>query len=280
VWWQEGGANVSDCLAQRATIDLISTNTGPMIVTNVRSEFARQFLTGLGEFTLVGNQIASGSWDPAYPLIKLTGPGRLTMIGNTFDDDATITSVDNDTTYANAFVAINNTNMYGAPFAHFANVVVLGRQGIQVFGKDFSGNDRYFQSNFGSLTGQIETNLPICLMSPGVSTIDLCIQRKLAGLMEVSDNNGTYKDVALRGLFLKEGTNQSSGTAVLVAGSKLVNTTRVTANSRIYLTVQTPGGTPGFLDTGTRTPGTSFTITSTNGADTSTVAWMIIEPAP
>ena len=58
------------------------------------------------------------------------------------------------------------------------------------------------------------------------------------------------------------------------------NTTAVTANSRIQLTVQTPGGTVGAPYVSARTPGVSFVITSTAGAaDTSAVAWVIIEPA-
>jgi hypothetical protein len=52
----------------------------------------------------------------------------------------------------------------------------------------------------------------------------------------------------------------------------------VTANSRIFLTCQTPGGTPGFLRVSARTAGTSFTILSSSGTDTSVVAWEIFEP--
>jgi len=38
------------------------------------------------------------------------------------------------------------------------------------------------------------------------------------------------------------------------------------------------GGTPGWLRVSARTPGTSFTITSSSGTDTSTVAYQIFEP--
>jgi hypothetical protein len=69
------------------------------------------------------------------------------------------------------------------------------------------------------------------------------------------------------------------GTATLAAGTVTVSTTAVTANSRIFLTAQTTGGTPGALRVSARTAGTSFTITSTSGTDTSQVAWMIVEPA-
>lgn len=81
-----------------------------------------------------------------------------------------------------------------------------------------------------------------------------------------------------RGLQVAEGANAKSGLAVLVAGTVTVNTTAVTANSRIQLTSQVDGGTPGFQRVSARVAGTSFTITSSNAADTSSVAWLIVEP--
>lgn len=82
-----------------------------------------------------------------------------------------------------------------------------------------------------------------------------------------------------KGLLVKEGANATMGTATLVAGTVVVSTTKVTANSRIFLTNQSLGGTAGFLRVSARTAGTSFTILSSSGTDTSAVAWMIVEPA-
>jgi hypothetical protein len=82
-----------------------------------------------------------------------------------------------------------------------------------------------------------------------------------------------------RGLSVKEGSNCKQGTATLVAGTVVVNNTSVTASSRIFLTSQADGGTPGFLRVSARTAATSFTITSSNAADTSTVAYEIFEPS-
>lgn len=82
------------------------------------------------------------------------------------------------------------------------------------------------------------------------------------------------------GLQIKEGANATSGVATLVAGTVTVNTNKVTATSRIQLTGQVDGGTPGFQRVSARVAGTSFTITSSNAADTSQVAWTLIEPAP
>jgi hypothetical protein len=85
--------------------------------------------------------------------------------------------------------------------------------------------------------------------------------------------------LAGKGLRVKEGTNAKMGTAVLVGGSKVVSTTAVTSTSRIYITSNVDGGTPGWLRVSARTAGTSFTITSSSGSDTSTVAWLLVEPA-
>lgn len=81
-----------------------------------------------------------------------------------------------------------------------------------------------------------------------------------------------------KGLKVKEGANAKQGTAVLVAGTVTVADTAVTASSRIFLTSQADGGTPGFVRVSARTAGTSFTITSSNVADTSTIAYEIFEP--
>lgn len=48
-------------------------------------------------------------------------------------------------------------------------------------------------------------------------------------------------------LKIKEGSNKRMGTATLTAGAATVNTTSVTANSRIFLTSNTDGGVVGFF---------------------------------
>ncbi|WP_456318830.1 hypothetical protein [Actinacidiphila oryziradicis] len=70
----------------------------------------------------------------------------------------------------------------------------------------------------------------------------------------------------------------NGATAVTVTTTTTAATTATTA-SRIFLTVQAPGGTPsGVAYVAGRTAGTSFTVKGAAG-DTSTVAWLIVEPA-
>ena len=89
---------------------------------------------------------------------------------------------------------------------------------------------------------------------------------------------GDFKlSTAGKKFFVTEGSNAAMGTSALSAGSVTVSTTAVTANSRIFVTSQADGGTPGWLRITAKTAGTSFVITSSNASDTSTVAWIIID---
>lgn len=72
------------------------------------------------------------------------------------------------------------------------------------------------------------------------------------------------------------GSNASVGTATLVTGTVTVATTAAATASKIFVTVVTPGGTQGFLSVPTIVNGTSFTINSTSGTETSTVNWWIV----
>jgi hypothetical protein len=79
-----------------------------------------------------------------------------------------------------------------------------------------------------------------------------------------------------KGLRVKTGSNARIGQATLVGGTVTVSNTSVTANTRIFVTVSTAGGTQGHLST-SKVANTSFTITSTSGTETSTVDWFLVE---
>lgn len=114
-------------------------------------------------------------------------------------------------------------------------------------------------------------------MSSGSATADVSLIRGAPNLMNLSLAD-LGVSTAGRGLRVAEGANAKQGTAVLVGGSATVADTAVTASSRIFLTSQLDGGAPGFLRVSSRIAGTSFTITSSSGTDTSTVAYEIFEP--
>lgn len=80
------------------------------------------------------------------------------------------------------------------------------------------------------------------------------------------------------GVAIKEGANARMGPATLVTGTVTVANTSVTATSRIHLTRATTGGTLGHLSY-TIAAGVSFTINSSSATETSSVNWVIFEPA-
>jgi hypothetical protein len=76
-------------------------------------------------------------------------------------------------------------------------------------------------------------------------------------------------------------TNIRHGTSgAMTAGAVTVTDAGCTANTRYYFTTHTRGTItiPAAYDAATRTPGTSFVITSNQITDTSTVDWTAIEP--
>lgn len=82
------------------------------------------------------------------------------------------------------------------------------------------------------------------------------------------------------GYSIKEGSNCKMGTAVLNGTTAVViSNSTVTSTSRIFLTVQVSGGSVGAPYVDSRIAGTSFSIKSTNGSDSSTVAYLLFEPS-
>lgn len=101
-----------------------------------------------------------------------------------------------------------------------------------------------------------------------------------AGAIEFDGASFTFVNSdAVRRKIVATDTN-TFGVATLAAGTVTVSTTKVTANSRIMLTVQSLGTVtaPKAVAITARTASTSFTITSADATDTSVVAWQIIEP--
>jgi hypothetical protein len=82
-----------------------------------------------------------------------------------------------------------------------------------------------------------------------------------------------------KGLAVFEGADAKMGVATLVAGTVTVANTSITANSRVFTTIQAAGGTLGVHAIANIVPATSFDIVSNSVLDTSTVAYIIIEGA-
>lgn len=91
-------------------------------------------------------------------------------------------------------------------------------------------------------------------------------------------NGNVVISTAGKGLNVKTGSNARIGTLTLTGATPVVvSTTAVTADSAVYLTVKTVGGTPAFSWVSARSAGVSFSVTGTAG-DTSVLNWHIVEP--
>lgn len=84
---------------------------------------------------------------------------------------------------------------------------------------------------------------------------------------------------ATQKLVIPTGANARAGTATLVAGTVTINNTSVTANSLIFITKTASGGASGIMRVSAIVAGTSFTVVSASGTDTSSFNWLIVEGA-
>lgn len=82
-----------------------------------------------------------------------------------------------------------------------------------------------------------------------------------------------------QGISIKTGSNCKMGTATLAGGTVTVNTTAVTASSKIFLSFASTPAANAAIGVGTITAGVSFTINSTNLLGGEDVNWLILEPA-
>lgn len=100
------------------------------------------------------------------------------------------------------------------------------------------------------------------------------------GVQNVSASGNLTLTAAGNKLCIKEGANASMGLATLALGSVTVANTLVTANTRIFLTAQAGSLNLGAVSVSARTPGVSFTISSSSLLDSRDVGYILIEPAP
>lgn len=181
----------------------------------------------------------------ATPFVLSTSGSNETFTIGASNFNATISATENITFDGETFILD-----YGTPSLTFSNAVAN-----QFLVAPTTGNDLILSGGGGS--GD-DTQIGVSSSAGSV-------------ILETSTNStGQLK--------INDGSNETMGLAVLIGGTVTVNNVKVTANSRIFLTSQVDGGTPGFVRVSARSAGNSFTITSSSGTDTSSIAWLIIEP--
>lgn len=121
-------------------------------------------------------------------------------------------------------------------------------------------------------------NRPQLRFGSGAGVQDCNLRSPAANLIDVLTADFAVKSIG-RGLQVATGANAKMGTAVLVAGTVTVANTSVTASSLIIHWRQVAGGALGQLSIGVITAGVSFVINSSSATDTSTIGYLIMEPA-
>jgi hypothetical protein len=130
-----------------------------------------------------------------------------------------------------------------------------------------SGTDRRLQ--FSGNTIQVSLN------SSSTSYQNLAVQTSGGTMIVGPGTAGAGLRVSSTGTIM---SRVKFGTAVLVGGTVTVSDSTVTASTVIDLTGNVDGGTPGWHRVSARSIGSSFTITSSSGTDTSTVGYVMYEP--
>jgi hypothetical protein len=139
-------------------------------------------------------------------------------------------------------------------------------------------NTKTSTTNFERLTN--EWNANVCRLwtekgSGGGTARDFVLGADATEVLRLT--SADLKMATAKTLSIASGSNQRCGDAVLVAGTVTVSNTTVTANTRVFLTRKSTGGTIGFAITYTLIAATSFTITSDNALDTSTYSYLLVE---
>ena len=125
------------------------------------------------------------------------------------------------------------------------------------------------QSSLTALTGYPNNNL---IISDSTYHIRFKLDSAIGTAPNVigKDGNGNWH-------VYQRPTSGTVGTATLISGTVTVSTTLVKTGAKIFVSVNTPSGTQGFLSAPTSgiVNGTSFVINSTSGTENSTVNWQI-----
>lgn len=230
-----------------------------------------------GQVTVIGNTFATDGLtnNPNYG-VNITG-GTVREWGNNQSSGSFVTGFINPATSVNNFI----TGSLSLDTARQINVGASG-SGATFAALRANATDGILS---GRATGDTVNRYGLTAAGTqtwgpgGAAAQDITLSRGAANRLDLATSDLSIA-TAGRGLKVAEGTNAKMGLATLAAGTVTVATTAVTANSRIYLTGQgDTAGTEGWLRVSARVAGTSFTITSSSGTDTSTVAWMIVEPA-
>lgn len=260
-----------------------SLNTTPEVGADEFLTDKRYFVITTGaarkEYTFNDTALTSGRVPFVTTNGRLTDDASLTYVSNQLLADFSINGVNT--------IVVRNSNAGTAAQAliqahNGTNLAVLGMSGTGFTSTPFFGSNRaYLNASVAAVGWAINsgagTDFKIGFNTTETLNLNATRLNLTGNLVLVAVGNGIQ---------IKEGTNARMGTSVLVAGNVVVANTSVTATTRIIPFRQTDGGTVSASYSITRAAGVSFTIQAKDGvgannaADTSTIGWILIEPAP
>lgn len=243
-------------------------------------------ITGPGEFA-GGNVILELQGGPLYGALNpaaFSAVGDIVFVGSGYSGTgfSTIVGIHNLVSAPAANPTAIDNVVYGNEnnCAGMETSVVIGRlnevpitdaSGAHIFGS----SHRYESNSTGYLFGgamNMPAGAPLNMIAVGVGGENLAIDPTSGGLYFGRATN------PLKITMPTTGARRAAGTATLVGGAVVIATQRVTANTLVLFAAQDNSGAAGHLYVSARTAGTSFTVTSTSGTDTRTIAWLLIEP--
>ncbi len=258
----------------------LSSGTEKTLV--IQPTYASSGTAGDVDFIVNRTETSLGSGAHRFIDLQVAGTSKLqvvnngnVLLGGLTTDGTGLIQLATGTTAANGITFGTDVNFYRSTTGALqTNAVLFNVSNGLILSKAGSA------SSVGFSVGDANTGM----YQQAANALGFSANGVLALTLDSSQNATFTGDVKVgtvsRGIYIKEGTNATMGTATLVGGTIVVSTTKVTANSRVFLTVN--GGTltnVGAVYVSARTAGTSFTITSLNILDTSNVAWVILEPA-
>ncbi len=300
--WTRSGAVVNEVISGSMQSNSIITGAiSSSIIANSQSVTCKNGLLvgialvpqgGAANFTgSITTVLLSANRTYTFPDASIT-LGSGTIAGTATQDEVAFGSAANTLTSTSALTFVNATynrmRMANASSSQFNDHLLVDDLGnyfqFGKYGSAYAGNLSSTGIPFAGLA-LIQSNLNNIVFMTGTTVpIYFCINAQAPTLTIDTNLLNIAGNVKLKtagnGIYIKEGANATSGVVTLIGGTLTVSTSKVTANSRIYLTRQNNAGTVvGSVDVTARNAGADFTITAGGIADTSDVAWLIVEPA-
>lgn len=293
-------AGLSVVVGSRATVDATGVTVGVTASTNGNAQCvaigynaqaggATSVVIGNGASSTVASVVvvgqgASATTAGAIAVGKLASAslGNAVAIGNAAAVTGNSTGIG-----FNAAASVSSTVIGSSASANNAGIAI--GTGVAVTGANAIGLGA--SASFGSSVALGAATTAVNQIAVGARQIEGASLAGIPGaptasgfrVFSVNDANGKavlyakFSSGANMVLAAEAGTTGAVavGTATLSAGSVTVSNANVTANSIIRVWNKTIGGTPGAYSISAKTAGTSFTIASSSGSDTSVVQWEV-----